>query len=320
MRYADLYPTIELSLSGAPPTEIAPKLLVDMAGEYLVSMHEWRWLVGTTGLIDLRGSLSFTNGTWTESTKTLTSSAAFTSYSFLAGDQIRVTGGTGVTTGVYTVSSKTSANAIVLASSLSTAAVNLATGDIAAELAPKTAALPSDFRSLHGIAITNAVVRGVEMVDLEELLMLRTYNDIVQASWNYKVAVNWLGTPPSPYLEVWPTPTANLTGALEIVYRKKWTRGSLDTTELPVPEFCEALLREIVKAFARGYIEEDEAGVDVRLAQVAAGPVCRAAKMQDGMQQRSIGMIRGGGVEVHAGRRWGSSRGCSLASVVSNPS
>lgn len=320
MRYADLYPTIELTLSGAPPTEIAPKLIVDMAGEYLASMHEWRWLVGTTGLIDLRGSLSFTDGTWTEATKTLTSTGAFTSYSFLAGDQIRITGGTGVTTGVYTVSSRTSNDAIVLTTSLSTASVNLATGDIAAELAPKTAALPTDFRSLHAIAITNAVVRGVEMVDLEELLQLRTYNDIVQASWNYKVAVNWLGTPPSPYLELWPTPTANLSGALEIVYRKKWTRGSLDTTELPVPDFCEALMREIVKAFARGYVEEDEAGTDLRLAQVAAGPICRAAKMQDGMLQRSFGMLQGGGVEIHGGRRFGAARGCSLASVVSNPS
>jgi hypothetical protein len=77
---------------------------------------------------------SVSGGTWTESSKTLTKTGAFASYTHTSGDRIYITGGTGVTPGIYTVSSKTSNNAIVLSTSLSTgggdlgAVVNSSTG------------------------------------------------------------------------------------------------------------------------------------------------------------------------------------------------
>jgi hypothetical protein len=74
--------------------------------------------------------LALTDATWTESTKTLTKASGFTDYTHVAGARILISDGTGVIPGEYVITSRTSANAIVLESSLSLAAGDLATGDI----------------------------------------------------------------------------------------------------------------------------------------------------------------------------------------------
>jgi len=51
---------------------------------------------------------------FTTSTKTLNLASAWTTYTFTAGDQIYIAGGTGVTAGLYTIASKTDASNIVL--------------------------------------------------------------------------------------------------------------------------------------------------------------------------------------------------------------
>jgi len=66
-------------------------------------------------------TVSMTTGAWTAATRTLTKSGAFTSYTWAHGDQLYVSGGTGVTVGWYQIQSKTSANAIVLVKSIATA-------------------------------------------------------------------------------------------------------------------------------------------------------------------------------------------------------
>lgn len=67
--------------------------------------------------------------TWTASSKTLTATGMFTALNFRkSASKIRIISGTGATLGTYTIDSKTSANAIVLVTSL--AAGDLATGDI----------------------------------------------------------------------------------------------------------------------------------------------------------------------------------------------
>jgi len=66
-----------------------------------------------------------TGATYTDATKTLTKTSAFTNYAFTAavaagypGDKVVVTAGTGATLGVYTVASRTSADAITLVTSI----------------------------------------------------------------------------------------------------------------------------------------------------------------------------------------------------------
>ena len=77
--------------------------------------------VAVPALINITG-----DGGWTEATKTLTKTGAFTSYTFVAGDTIAVTAGTGATAGTYTIASRTSNNAIVLTTSIG-AGADLAT-------------------------------------------------------------------------------------------------------------------------------------------------------------------------------------------------
>jgi hypothetical protein len=72
---------------------------------------------------------SFSTGTWTESTNTLTCTGEFSNTNIAAGTMVLITGGTNVTAGLYMVLSRTSSDAIVLDTSITTSG-NLATGDI----------------------------------------------------------------------------------------------------------------------------------------------------------------------------------------------
>lgn len=58
--------------------------------------------------------LTIAGGSFVNATKVLTKAAAFTNYVFASGDAIKITGGTGVTTGWYRVANRVSANAITL--------------------------------------------------------------------------------------------------------------------------------------------------------------------------------------------------------------
>lgn len=78
--------------------------------------------------------LTITAATWTEATRTLTKTGLFAEYAFAAGDRVYISGGTGATAGTYLVESRTSANAIVLQTSIG-AAANGQT-DIAGTLSP----------------------------------------------------------------------------------------------------------------------------------------------------------------------------------------
>lgn len=74
-------------------------------------------------------AITFSAGTWTESSKTL--AAIDTSeYTLTAGDPIYITGGTGVTGGEYRIATKPGGTSLTLISSISTDAEDLATGDI----------------------------------------------------------------------------------------------------------------------------------------------------------------------------------------------
>ena len=57
----------------------------------------------------------FTAATWTAATRTLTKTGAFASYTHRSGDMIYIASGTGHTAGWYTISSKSSSDAVVLA-------------------------------------------------------------------------------------------------------------------------------------------------------------------------------------------------------------
>lgn len=70
----------------------------------------------------VRLSIAVDNASWTNGTLTLTLAGAFTNYTYRAGDFISIYSVTSGTTGDYAIASKTSANAIVLASSIGASA------------------------------------------------------------------------------------------------------------------------------------------------------------------------------------------------------
>jgi hypothetical protein len=73
-----------------------------------------QWLdQGSFDIADLI-DVTLTAATFTTATKNLTQTGAFSSYTHNAGDVIYINGGTGVTTGVYSVASKTDNDTIVL--------------------------------------------------------------------------------------------------------------------------------------------------------------------------------------------------------------
>lgn len=294
---------------GDIPSELGAISILNQAGEHLYSMHPWRWIIGRSSLMDLRGVLSGSTATWTNSggEATLTATGAFSSYSFLAGDEIQVTDGTGATTGVYKIASKTDSDDIVLDGSLS--ASDLATGDIVWRIDPQTIALPSDLRDIISIQTTStSSVGGVTLVPLDQILQFRRSSASITASTGlYYGTVVYTGEPPAPILEIYPSPSANQTGAMRIFYRSRWATLSNDTNAIEIPDFVQALFIQIARAFAGGYVRNDQAGMSARLADVQAGPLFAATVRSDGAVQPFHGRLLNGGAQVWRRHNTGSS-------------
>jgi hypothetical protein len=272
---------------GSIPSNLDTISLINQAGEHLHSMHPWRWAQGRSTLLNLRGEISGTAATWTTATNTLTLASAFTNYTFVDGDEIEITSGSG-TEGFYEIASRTSANAIVLASSLSGSNQT----DIAFTLRPYSIDLPDDVRDVIAIKGTGSNRYAVTLTSLAEVLRVREDSGTNDAHWY--AAISYVGSPPTPILEIAPGAGSNVTGALRMFYRARWARLSSDSATVDVPEFLEALLTQIVRAFARGYVREDQASLSMRLAEIQAGPIFMAAVKSDGAIQPYFGTLRNG--------------------------
>jgi hypothetical protein len=57
----------------------------------------------------------------------------------------------------------------------------------------------------------------------------------------------------------------------------------------------EALLVQLVRAFARAYVREDQGSLTARLAEIDVGPLFVAARRSDGNIQPYFGTLRNGG-------------------------
>lgn len=294
---------------GFPPNLDAVNVL-NQAGEHLHSMHPWRWAQGRSALLSTRGTISGTSASWTASSLTLTKASAFTNYTFVDGDEIEITAGSG-TEGFYEIASRTSANAIVLSSSLSGSNQT----DISFALQPYSIDLPDDLRDIISIQGTDTVGRHLTLTSLAEVLRARENAGPNNIHWYG--AVSYAGSPPAPILEIGPGAGDNATGAFRIFYRSRWLALRTDSTTVDVPEFCDALLIQIVRAFARGYVREDQGSLDARLAEIHAGPIFQAAKRSDGNVQPTYGKLRGGGPTIW--RRGHSSGFAEIYNRVNTP-
>jgi hypothetical protein len=312
-----VHDNIRHTLGGRLSIELDQVGIMNQAGHYFVNMHPWRWLVGRSALIDLRGAISGTTATWTASSLTLTATGAFASYTFVEGDQIEISAGTGATTGFYAVASRTDDDNIVLSTSI--ASGNLATGDIEWNIQTNSAALPSDFRDIIDISATDSLLYGVRLTSLRQILQNRTSQIEVTTSWNYQGAVAYSGSPPVPILEIWPNPTANQSGVFTIFYRSGWTELSNDSVNIDIPVWLESLYLRIVREFVRGYEREDTEPMDVRLMRVRRSPEFMDAARRDGNTQPYYQRLRGGGAMTHS-RHYGANKYCYIANTIGAPS
>lgn len=276
--------------------------ILNDAGEYYVSMHRWRHLERRQTRLAMLGPDFLTNGNWVAATKTLTATAGTPFVDTVAGDIIEITGGIGVTAGKYQIVTVTSSTVVVLfAATLS--AVNLANADIAGSILHMSVALPLDFGQIQAIDTSGSMVRGMYPTTKMRLLELRSHG-IWLYSWSFHYVLSWraaTGTssgPPVPILEIYPAPQADDPEGFTLFYRAKWRRISTDTDFLDVPEYAEPLFKQIVRAFTRGYEEEDIATMNQRLAEIEQGPMYTNAMRADGHTMPDWGPIQSGAAET----------------------
>lgn len=281
-------------LSGDIPPELGGGLhLLNQAGEHLYSMHPWRFAQGRSTLLNLRGTVSGTAGTF-DGTSTLTDTGKFTNYTFVDGDEIEILDGTGVTTGFYPVTARVSANALTIPD------IGASASDVSYILQPYSIDLPDDCREVIA-AVGTDFDKALTFTSLEEVLEAR--EDASTSSNHFYASFAYSGTPPTPILEIGPGAGANETGAFRLFYRARWTRLTADSTVIAIPEYVEMLYLQLARAVARGYVREDQSTLDQRLAEIHVGPVFLAAKKSDGALQQYFGKIRGGGMTIYSQRR-----------------
>jgi hypothetical protein len=170
--------------------------------------------------------------------------------------------------------------------------IGAAASDVAFTLQPYSIDLPDDTRDIIAIKGTGATRYAVTLTSLAEVLRVREDSGTNDAHWY--AALAYVGSPPSPILEIAPGSGSNVTGALRMFYRARWARLTGDTTTIDVPEFMESMLVQIARAFARGYVREDQGSLSARLAEIQAGPLFLAAVKSDGAIQSYHGMTRNG--------------------------
>jgi hypothetical protein len=280
--------------------------ILNEAGEHLYSMHPWKWATGRSALLDLRGSVSGTAGDWTVATLTLTDTGSFSTYTLVAGDEIEILSGTGVTTGVYTVVTNPTDNTLTLDSAI--AAGDLSATDIEWQIFPGTISLPTDLREIISIqsASTSNII-WVSLTSADKIAQFRGANALTQSPALFYAAVVYQGSPPVPILEIWPSSGSNNTGALRIFYRSRWTNLYSDTAAVEVPEFMESLYVWLARAYAAGYERNDVASIHQRVAEIMASPLFDSAKRSDGQVQPFTGRPRYGGATMWRQRTSGFS-------------
>lgn len=297
---------IRHTLRKAQDVVIPTPMLVRQTGNWISGLADWQFLIRPAVHLNKRGLITITGGTWTEATKTLTKASAFTSYVFLDGDQIHVTGGTGATIGFYTVASRTSANAIVLETSIGSAANGQT--DIAATLELPSVKLPDDFAEIMALKPSESMVGTLNPITYEELIDLRAVQT-TRTSPSEFYAITLYGNPPVNRLEIFPTPTSDVSNAYMLIYRAAWTFPADDDDDgetVPIEDTMEPLFLRALRAFARGYQEEDAASMSVRLAEIVGGVEWLSAVQADSSRRPSLGRLSGGAASKYLGqpKRW----------------
>ena len=298
---------IEHSLGGALSTQLDPIGIINEAGQYLVDMHDWIWLDRPPVSLDFRAEIDITGTVaWNDTTHHLTLAGAFTNYSWLDGDSIVITAGSETPYGRFPVIKRVSSNAIHIGWPCDpTGGPSHSVTSFAAKVKTDSIALPSDFGNIIDIQPTQGLTNSFNLTDVGFINQLRT-NEVAVGNFrywgastrgnNYDQGLETSAGQGAWRLEIYPTPTATEYNALTMYYRAGWRPVENDTDTINIPQYCESLMRMIVRAFARGYEEDDVASMHARLMEIQQSPMFMNARRRDGDMQPTLGQMSGGAV------------------------
>lgn len=170
------------------------------------------------------------------------------------------------------------------------------------------APLPGDAEEIISLTCKAGLGWRVELTTPEQIELLRTsmapgmIDSVFYAAMSRPWAQSNGTTPlvdgtgmPAVRLDLYPSPSTTTSDAIILRYRSSWVAvsgdasgGTLDTYQIPVPAYAEALLIAYARAFGLAY--EDE-GLSARLIEIDNGPLYNTAAIKDGIQQRDYGRL-----------------------------
>ena len=187
---------INHAVGGAPSAPLDHLELVNQAGEYLTTIHPWKWLENQEAKLNLRGNVTATglNFVADYGDKGAKSSdrvdqlihaslSPFSTYSKVSGDQIEITGGTGGRKGFYIVDGggpapETGTGGTYLLvehnplmyNTGPIANADLTNNDITCTVHCNRIQLPKDFAELIAINSSSGLLNNVQLTSYEDLL------------------------------------------------------------------------------------------------------------------------------------------------------
>jgi len=301
LSYQEAVAHVVHTLGGDPHPSLPLQHILNGAGRFFYNHFPWQWTVGRSTRLSWRAPVTFTSTAWDEANLIMgTTLCSDPDYVVHEGDRIEITSGTDAKVGeVFEIESFVEGANMVLKTSPQTL------GGTGAAFAGTTTfnylELPSDFGSITAIDATDSLIREMNPTTLPHILELRT-NPIEVTTWYFWVAVNHQvldNGGVEPILEIWPDPNADEFGVVTIFYRATWNDVG-DGGMIALPDFCQEYFIQFLRAFARGYEEEDEGTLDARLAVILKGPIGRAARRFDGAQAGNmwLGPILNGAIQM----------------------
>lgn len=157
--------------------------------------------------------------------------------------------------------------------------------------------LPADFGSLVAIEHVDGYARVMIPTTWAQLLKMRqdSINDWSRSYW-YVINLGNVETGQEdaglslPTLNLYPTPSENVTGGIQIVYRRFLRRLVNDDDRPQWPAYMDRFLSLVARGFAR--LDHDEEAISPEMAQ--AQQMLPALLERDGERRPSRGVMRGG--------------------------
>lgn len=160
--------------------------------------------------------------------------------------------------------------------------------------------LPDDFDQLVSLDVPVGIQTSVILTSIARILNLRA--NTWTEPFNYYVALEYPAQesvdepPPKARLAIFPTPGTTESGGLHLQYRAGWVDLVDMDDAANTPAKFDALLVQIVRAFALGYSDERRGpgSVAQRLEPIESSTMVRRLKENDSLDQQNLGRMDGG--------------------------